>query len=188
MKDLKNLFLITIMAVAMVSCGGDSKNEEPEDPTSDQITRVKDGNGEVFLENGQLVVANTSFSTNDLQNVLTATDWKCDYYLIYDNKHISSKMTEPGYQMLTALHTDMTAQVSSLGKLNYTLSGRTLTVVNNPLSSTMLFNRTYVVVALDYTDARKRLVIDCPKVSGVDIPADYDSKSMSARLVLTPKE
>ena len=53
----KVIFLFTVIATAIiaVSCG---HSDEPDPVKPDEITRVKDGNGKVFLENGVLVDAN----------------------------------------------------------------------------------------------------------------------------------
>ena len=54
MKKLTLIMMMLAAGLMAVSCG-DSKDEPV---TPDEITRVQDGNGKVFLENGTLVNAN----------------------------------------------------------------------------------------------------------------------------------
>lgn len=50
--------MLLAVGLMAVSCG---HSDEPEPVKPDEITRVQDGNGKIFLENGSLIEANTAF-------------------------------------------------------------------------------------------------------------------------------
>ena len=86
MKKLALILMMLAAGLMAVSCGHD----EPDDPNA--VTRVQDGNGKVFLENGLLVEANLNYTQNDLINALTTYEWERDYCFYYDNKTITVSM------------------------------------------------------------------------------------------------
>ena len=79
MKKLALILMLLAAGLMAVSCGHD----EPDDPNA--VTRVQDGNGKVFLENGLLVEANLNYTQNDLINALATYEWERDYCFYYDN-------------------------------------------------------------------------------------------------------
>ena len=58
MKRLTLILMLLAVGLMAVSCG---HSDEPEPVKPDEITRVQDGNGKIFLENGSLIEANTAF-------------------------------------------------------------------------------------------------------------------------------
>ena len=102
MKKLTLILMLLATGLMAVSCGHD----EPDDPNA--VTRVQDGNGKVFLENGLLVEANLNYTQNDLINALATYEWERDYCFYYDNKTISNKTDISAMPIL--MHTDMTIE------------------------------------------------------------------------------
>ena len=84
MKKVIFLFIVIATAIIAVSCG---HSDEPDPVKPDEITRVKDGNGKVFLENGVLVDANIDYTSAELSKALTENEWYFDYGFYYDNSH-----------------------------------------------------------------------------------------------------
>ena len=80
MKKITLILMLLAAGLLAVSCGHD---DEPVDPN--EITRVQDGNGKVFLESGLLVEANLNYTQNDLINALATYEWERDYCFYYDN-------------------------------------------------------------------------------------------------------
>ena len=72
--------MLLIAGLMAVSCGH-SDEFEPEKP--DEITRVQDGNGKIFLENGLLVEANTAFNESLMNQAFAETNWKRSYSFLY---------------------------------------------------------------------------------------------------------
>lgn len=140
MKYLSNLFtllVIALMAATTISCGGSSNSDEPDNPGKDTVTRVQDRDGMIFLENGKLVAANTSFSTALLSQALTQTNWKLDYGFIYDDKHISGiyDLNSGSYRFPIMLMTDKTALFQFNSHRPCSLSGKVLTIAVDPVQA-----------------------------------------------------
>ena len=70
MKKLTLILMLLAAGLMAISCGHD----EPVDPN--EITRVQDGKGKVFLENGTLVDANLDYTQAELIDALNKYDWE----------------------------------------------------------------------------------------------------------------
>ncbi len=133
------------------SCGGD-KGDEPDEPGKNEevVTRVQDRDDMIFLQDGKLVEANTAFSTLLLHQALTESNWKRDYGILYDNKHISGIFDLSDAALPLMLMTDQTAMFPYSSKRPYTLSGKTMSNVleyRNAASYTQSENRWTRMVA-----------------------------------------
>ena len=84
-----NILCLLLCSFLISSCGGDDKNDEIGD---DVITRVQDGNGKVFLENGELVDATLDFTQQDLENAISSYEWERAYGFYYDNHKIGQRI------------------------------------------------------------------------------------------------
>ncbi|MDO4511634.1 MAG: hypothetical protein Q4B68_07460 [Bacteroidales bacterium] len=181
MKISKILSIVLTFAsvVAMISCGGGK--DEPDAP--EVITRVKDVDGKVFVENSQMIVATTAFSGEQLQEVLSASRWARSYDLFYDKDHVSGKISLAESQFPVAL-VDGTKAVFPLGtSRGFTQSGKTLTIARDMLSGTYRPDDIYTVVALDYSDSVKRIITDKPAAGFATIPEGYDFQTTYIRTV-----
>ena len=76
MKYLLISVAVSMLSVLLLACGD---RDEPEPVKPDEITRVQDGNGKVFLENGVLVNANIDYTSAELSKALTEHEWYFDY-------------------------------------------------------------------------------------------------------------
>ena len=185
------LFVFVLMSITCISCGGDEDNniDEPENPEVEVpvITRVQDKDGMIFLQNGDLVEANTSFSTSLLSQALTETNWKRSYYILYDNNHVSNIIElEERYPYLPLKFlSDQTALFPNGNKRHYSLNGNVLTIAADLLSSTMAPLEKYNFVSVDYSDSKKRLVTDLRAAGFVVFPEGYDMKYSHIRIVWT---
>lgn len=150
-----------MMPTMTASCGGD-KGNEPDEPGKNEevVTRVQDRDGMIFLQDGKLVEANTAFSTSLLHQALTESNWKRDYGILYDNKHISGIFDLSNAALPLMLMTDQTAMFPYSSKRPYTLSGKTMTIAADPVSSKMYPVDKYTIVAVDYTPTMKRIATD----------------------------
>ena len=172
------LFFIVFIGLLMISCGHD------EPVGSDEITRVQDGNGKVFLENGLLVDANLDYTQAELDQALKSYDWEREYSFYYDNHTISSK-TEIG-GMPVAIHGDGTIEfdfdIEDARVRTYTVSGKKITaIMQTPVWSSSYYPPvTLIVVSLDMTDDSGRIVMD----RKIDMELDgYSSSSLYVRMV-----
>ncbi len=108
MKKLTLILMLLATGLMAVSCGD---SDEPEPVKPDEITRVQDGNGKIFLENGVLVNANIDYTSTELSKALTEHEWYFDYGFYYDNSHVSPKKEFGGYWP-TNIHVDGTIEYS----------------------------------------------------------------------------
>lgn len=169
MKHL-HLLLIFLIPFLTVSCGSGS-NEEPDDPG--QITRVQDGNGKVFIENGQLITANINYSSAQLNEALTNYEWERQYCIYYDNSHVSGIVQSN--QGPVKIHPDGIIKFDSSyyvtypsDVLSYNISGKQLTVRNiGTYSSHLLTPITLPIVALDFDGSTSGRII-------MDMKANWD--------------
>ena len=126
MKKLALILMLFAAGLMAVSCGHD---DEPVDPN--EITRVQDGNGKVFLENGTLVDANLDYTQAELIDALNKYDWEREYSFYYDNRKISPKMEINA--MPRIIHPDGTIEFDfpiEEGRLRlYTVSGKQITAI-----------------------------------------------------------
>ena len=178
----KVIFLFTVIATAIiaVSCG---HSDEPDPVKPDEITRVKDGNGKVFLENGVLVAANIDFTAAELNEALTEHEWYFDYRFIYDNHKVSPKM-DLSNNYPTNIHVDGTIEYRNFqveeGKIrDYSIKGKEMTVIarHNVYSSLYIPNSTFVIIALDMINGEGRMIMDKPlsaePIEGYDANSTY---------------
>ena len=171
------IIILFLMAFALSSCGHD----EPDDPNA--VTRVQDGNGKVFLENGLLVEANTAFSEVMMNQALAETNWKRSYSFLYDNHHVSGIIEYNNSFMPLELLQDKKAKFSDNTTRPYSMSGKTISFTANPTSSTAFPSNPYTIVAIDYTESMKRIVTDVWAAGIVKIPDGYDMKTTNIRTV-----
>lgn len=183
----KVIFLFTVIATAIiaVSCG---HSDEPDPVKPDEITRVKDGNGKVFLENGVLVDANIDYTSAELCKALTEHEWYFDYGFYYDNSHVSPKKEFGGYWP-TNIHVDGTIEYSKFprqeGKIrDFSINGKEL--ISTPRteihSGFAIPVEKYVIIALDLSDdGSSRMILD-RQLSAAPIDG-YDVHSSFARLI-----
>ena len=180
MKKLTLILMLLIAGLMAVSCG---HSDEPEPEKPDEITRVQDGNGKIFLENGSLVEANTAFSEVMMNQALAETNWKRSYSFLYDNHHVSGVIEYSNRFIPLELLPDKNANFSDNTTRTYSISGRTISFTVNPLSSTFFPTNSYTIVAIDYTESLKRMVTDVLAASIVLIPEGYDTKTTTIRIV-----
>lgn len=181
MKVFKSLFVIIVWLV-MISCGHD----EPVDPN--EVTRVQDGNGKVFLENGTLVDANLDYTQAELIDALNKYDWEREYSFYYDNRKISPKTEIDA--MPRTIHPDGTIvfdfPAEDARVRLYTVSGKQITAIQNApsWSSSMYSPVVLTVVSLDMTEGSGRIVMD----RKVDMELDgYSTSSLYVRMVWKAK-
>ena len=167
----------------MISCGRD------EPVGADEITRVQDGNGKVFLENGLLVDANLDYTQAELEEALKSYEWEREYSFYYDNHTISSK-TEIG-GMPVAIHGNGTIEfdfdIEDARVRTYTVSGKKITaIMQAPVWSSASYPPvTLIVVSLDMADDSVRIVMD----RKIDMELDgYSSSSLYVRMVWRAKK
>ena len=180
MKKIVLLIMLFFAVMTVSSCGG---NDEPEPVKPDEITRVQDGNGKIFLENGALIEANTAFNESLMNQALAETNWKRSYSFLYDNHHVSGVIEYSNRFIPLELLPDKNANFSDNTTRTYSISGRTISFTVNPLSSTFFPTNSYTIVAIDYTESLKRMVTDVLAASIVLIPEGYDTKTTTIRIV-----
>lgn len=180
MNKLFISFVLLSFSVALMACGG---NDEPILEKTDEITRVQDGNGKVFLENGVLVAANIDFTAAELNEALTEHEWYFDYRFIYDNHKVSPKM-DLSNNYPTNIHVDGTIEYRNFqveeGKIrDYSIKGKEMTVIarHNVYSSLYIPNSTFVIIALDMINGEGRMIMDKPlsaePIEGYDANSTY---------------
>ena len=180
-----NILCLLLCSFLISSCGDDDKNEELGD---DVITRVQDGNGKAFLENGELVDATLDFTQQDLENAISSYEWERAYGFYYDNHKIGQRI-EFDF-MPVYIHSDFTMQYTnsniSTRIRELSVVGRQLTsILNNPISSTYMPDQYFTVVALDIDDGKGRMIMDCKYRMEVE---GYSKKSLAIRLVWYTKD
>ena len=182
MKKLTLILMLLSAGLMAVSCGHD----EPDDPN--EITRVQDGNGKVFLENGTLVDANLDYTQAELEQALQQYDWEREYSFYYDNRKISPKMEINA--MPRIIHPDGTIEfdfsIEDARVRLYTVSGKQITaIMNAPVwSSSMYPPVVLTVVSLDMTQSYGRIVMDRKLSWDVD---GYLTNSLYVRMVWKAK-
>ena len=187
MKKIFNLIIATLLSVMLFSCGG---NDEPEPEKSDEITRVQDGNGKVFIDNGVLVEANIDYTSAQLTKALAEHEWAFDYGFYYDNHHVSSK-AEMGSYCPTFIHTNGTIEYSNFSRVEgricaYGINGKELITKSQASihSSYSYPSDRFVIIALDYSEENGgRMIMD--EKLGYAPFNDYDANSSYKRLVWT---
>lgn len=180
MKKLTLILMLLASGVLAVSCG---HNDEPELVNPDEITRVQDSNGKIFLENGLLVEANTAFNESLMNQALAEANWKRSYSFLYDNHHVSGIIEYNNSFMPLELLQDKKAKFSDNTTRPYSMSGKTISFTANPTSSTAFPSNPYTIVAIDYTESMKRIVTDVWAAGIVKIPDGYDMKTTNIRTV-----
>lgn len=183
MKKLTLILMLLAAGLMAVSCGHD----EPDDPN--EITRVQDGNGKVFLENGTLVDANLDYTQSELEQALQQYEWEREYCFFYDNHNISSRVSELRYMPIT-IHTNGTIDITDeypLRQREYTIKGKILTMslIEDVFSSYYELPRDFVIVALDISENGGRMIMDT-NLKGYEYK-NYDPNSMSTRMVWKAK-
>lgn len=187
-KSLLFILLVSGLALICGSCG----NDEPDPGTigdDPAITRPKDGNGKAFDAKGILVDANIYFSASDLQTALSLTDWECEYIFLYDNTHVGDKFAYIYALIPQVLHKDGTSTSFNNYVSKMTVTGKEIVIHQPPLSSTLFLNNFYNVVALDYTEDLKRMIIDRKLVAGSALsptPEGFKQTESSIRMVFAP--
>ena len=183
MKKLTLILMLLTAGLMAVSCGHD----EPVDPN--EITRVQDGNGKVFLDNGTLVDANLDYTQAELEQALQQYDWEREYCFFYDNRNVSSRISELRYMPIT-IHTNGTIDITDeypLRYREYTIKGKILTMslIEDVLSSYYELPRDFVIVALDINENGGRMIMDT-NLKGYEYK-NYDPNSISVRMVWNAK-
>ena len=180
MEKVKIRFLVicALFAFMSVSC---SKGDDIENKQT-MASRVQDGKGKVFLENGTLVDANINYTQEQLIDALSRYEWECEYSFYYDNHNISSR-TEINY-LPTIIYTDGTLK-SSLTPYypwSFSVSGKKMTTVmiENVISSAAYPPMIYTVISLDLSNNSGRMVMDYKTPAEV---TGFDSNSLYARMV-----
>ena len=183
MKKLTLILMLLAAGLMAVSCGHD---DEPVDPN--EITRVQDGNGKVFLENGTLVDANLDYTQAELIDALNKYDWEREYSFYYDNHKISPKTEIDA--MPRIIHPDGTIEfdfpIEDARVRLYTVSGKQITAIQNApsWSSSMYSPVVLTVVSLDMTENSGRIVMD----RKIDMELDgYSTSSLYVRMVWKSK-
>ncbi|MBR6285333.1 MAG: hypothetical protein IKR25_13735 [Muribaculaceae bacterium] len=192
MKKVFVFVLVPMFAALLLACGG---NDEPAPVKTDEVTRVKDGNGKVFLENGVLVDAHIDYTAAELSAALTEHEWTFDYAFYYDNTHVSAKREELAAYCPTHIHADGTMEFNhylpDARIRDITVKGKELTVTARlPIySSTYIPTETYVVVAFNLNGEGDGLMIIDKKLATIALE-DYDANSSYIRMVwrTTPDE
>lgn len=185
MKKLALILMLFAAGLMAVSCG-DSKDEPV---TPDEITRVQDGNGKVFLENGTLVNANLDYTQAELIDALNKYDWEREYSFYYDNHKISPKTEIDA--MPRIIHPDGTIEFDfpiEEGRLRlYTVSGKQITAIYQApaWSSSWYTDVVLTVVSLDMTETSGRIVMD-RKIFREDLEG-FSSASLYVRMVWKAK-
>ena len=185
MKYLTNhliLFVILLMPIMFISCGGEN-GDEPDNQNNNIITREQDRAGKIFLQNGILVDANTSFNASLLSQALNESNWKRSFCFFYDNNHISDIYELNSSVIPIKFLSDNSALFANGLKRDYSISGKVLTISIDPTSSTMYPADKYTFVSVDYSESLKRLVTDKMAAGFVVLPEGYDMKTTYLRIV-----
>lgn len=185
MKKMMYCQIIVAFFAMLTSCQKEEPNPQSgSDLQQNSITRPQDSRGKIFLENGVLVEAGTTFDKEGLANALGSETWVLEYGIYFDNHKISGKIANL-QNLPSALYSDRTATYTGFPeRIKYSVSERVLQVEVNPLSSTFM-SGSFTVVAVDYTNGIKRLVMD-HSVTGVGNASGYDPHSVGLRTVWIP--
>ena len=182
------LLLIAVVAccaMAFVSCGDD----DPSGGDDGKITRVQDGDGKAFLENGKLVDANLKYKRELRDSAFAHYDWTSEYAICYDNKRISGKIKDiENYTFPDSIGSDFTMRFNGwLDRYmySYEIEGRKLItkMIYLPQYSYIDVIHTIKVVAIDINGDKGRVIIDEKN----DIKG-FSSASSYVRVVLSGKK
>lgn len=173
---------LVLSTLLFTACGGD----EPQN--GDTITRVQDGNGMAFLENGKLVNANFNFTQDQLNQALSQWEWERDYCLCYDNSHISAKLQFPF--VATLIHKNGEIEFGDFKALqkirNYKINGKEIIITSKEdwTSSYFAPTETYIILALDLNGESGRMILDQKADYDLNM-SGYDIQSQHIRTVWT---
>ena len=192
----KIIIILSVIAAGLmaVSCGHDepidpNQQIDPENPNDSTlvITRVQDGNGKCFLENGVLVDANIDYSSSELTKALTEFEWVREYGFFYDHTHVSDRR-DLGNNLPTHIHTNSTIEYRNHTRAEAkirkaTIDGKLLysDMERDPSSSFYLPRETYIIVALDLSEETGRMIIDM-KIPSSTL-TDFDHSTLYVRMV-----
>ena len=167
MKRLVVIVLLIAAGLMAVSCGHD----EPE-------YYRQEATGEIFIENGVLVKANTDFTLEMLTYALNKHEWKRVSIFYYDNEeYVSDKFSIPGAPQY--IHRDGTVEYNSNDDARirqYIVNGKQLTVTmrDHPWwSSAYYFDEVYTVVSVDLRKHSGRIIMDRELSRSID-GLDFD--------------
>ncbi len=175
MKKLSYILFLSIIALCS-SCGNDEPNYNRTD-----ITRPKDGNGKVFIENGKLVEGNIDYTAEQLSNALANHEWTREYCIYYDNKTVSGKLQNANALPVTILPDKRMRYLYDGVRVDvreYEIKGKLL-IASQPKYSTagsIYPADEFIVVALDLNDKDGRIIMDYKlnrEVTGYDINSLY---------------
>lgn len=160
------LLLIAVVAcfvMAFVSCGSDEPSGGGDDG---KITRVQDGDGKAFLEDGKLVDANLKYTRELRDSAFSHYDWTFEYAICYDNKRISGKIKDiKNYTPFPdSIGSDFTMRFKGRESYQYSyeLDGRKLIAKLFDMAYYNLYEppHSLKVVAIDISGAISRVIID----------------------------
>lgn len=164
MRTYRLLMLVVLACCVMtfVSCGDD----DPSGGDDGKITRVQDGDGKAFLEDGKLVDANLKYTRELRDSAFSHYDWTYDYVICYDNKRISGKIKDiENYTPFPdSIGSDFTMRFKREGsyKYSYEINGRKLIAKLLDMAHYNLYDppHTLKVVAIDINGDKGRVIID----------------------------
>lgn len=184
--------LVACFTMAFVSCGDD----DPSGEDDGKITRVQDGDGKAFLEDGKLVDANLKYTRELRDSAFSHYDWTYEYVICYDNKRISQKIDESDNQPYrlwpTNIYADSTLVMYTLQmyRYRYEIEGRKLiaTLIEYPWQSFIDGPCTFKVVAIDlYAKGKNgRIIMDlkCESaIKGFSLASTYERVVLSGKKV-----
>lgn len=188
MKKITLILMLLAAGLMIISCGHD----EPDDPNQEpeyEITRVKDGNGKVFLCNGTLVDANLKFDQALMTEALTSTVWKRDYVFIYDNSHVSDTfdLGVHSSKLPIFINPDSTFGYQDNTKQSFLIDGKRLISLTDHVSSNPKTDLAFNLIAVDYDEHLKRIVLDQEAKYIIKAPEGYNSTT-TIRMVWVPAE
>ena len=164
MKTYRLLMIAVVAccAMAFVACGDD----DPSGGDDGKITRVQDGDGKAFIEDGKLVDANLKYTRDLRDSAFSHYDWMCEYAICYDNKRISGKIKDiENYTFPDSIGSDFTMRFNGwLDRYmySYKIEGRKLIaeMIYLPHYSYIDVPHTIKVVAIDINGDKGRVIID----------------------------
>ena len=182
MEKVKIRFLVICAVFAFVSVSCSKSDDLDNNPN--KITRVQDGNGKVFLEEGKLVDANLNYTQEQLVNALNSYEWEREYCFYYDNHKVSEKTDIHG--LPTKIHKDGTLDNllnTIFDEWTYSVSGKQVIAerkYNYASSYSGILTRTYTVIAIDLSKNSGRIIMEEKRED--EIP-EFDLNSLYARMV-----
>ena len=181
MEKVKIRFLVICAVFAFVSVSCSKSDDLDNNPN--KITRVQDGKGKVFLENGTFVDANLNYTQEQLVNALNSYEWEREYSFYYDNNWISDKKEIDC--LPTKIHTNgiiEDAYVTPDDIWTFSISGKKITanLKVNVWSSAGPTSKTFTVISLDMSNNSGRIVMD-EKINN-DVEG-FNTSSLYARMV-----